>query len=83
MRRVYVGQAPHVEKEELRECFEKFGHILNIWVARNPPGFGFVTFETPEEANRAIQEGNGLEIHGDRILVELARDVGSLGGAQG
>ena len=71
--RVHVGNTARLEKEDLRQNFEQFGTVTNVWIARNPPGFGFVTFSTPEEAERAIREGNNMEIRGDRVSVELAR----------
>ena len=41
-KRLYVKGS--VTEEDLREAFSKHGEIDNIWVARNPPGFAFVTF---------------------------------------
>ena len=74
-RRVYVGNAARLEKEDLRDSFVQFGDIRDVWIARNPPGFGFVTFYKAEDAEKAIREGNGMEIRGDRVTVELARST--------
>ena len=73
--RVYVGNAARLEKEDLRDSFVQFGDIRDVWIARNPPGFGFVTFYKEEDAEKAIREGNGMEIRGDRVTVELARST--------
>ena len=72
MYRVHIGNTASLEKEDLRLAFEQFGTVTNVWIARNPPGFAFVTFSTPEEAEKAIREGNNMEIRGDRVSVELA-----------
>ncbi len=37
--------------------------------------FGFVTMETPEEAERCIRELSGTELKGKKITVELVRHV--------
>ena len=71
--RVYIGDAARLEKEDLRDSFAQFGEIRDVWIARNPPGFGFVTFYRPEDAEKAIRDGNGMEIRGDRVSVEMAR----------
>lgn len=77
--RVHVGNTANLEKEDLRQAFEQFGTVTNVWIARNPPGFAFVTFALPEEAEKAIREGNNMEIRGDRVNVELAhRRVGTV-----
>lgn len=33
--------------------------IKKVWVARNPPGFAFVEFEDPRDAEDAIAGMNG------------------------
>lgn len=72
--RVYVGNIFHVEKEDLRDAFSKFGPLRDVWVARNPRGFGFVTFEESADADKAIDEANGMDIRGEKVTVELARN---------
>ena len=39
-----------------------------------PRGFAFVEFETREEVEKALAEGNGKEIQGNRVDVTVARD---------
>ena len=51
----------------------KFGPIRDVWVARRPPGFAYVTFEKAEDAENAIREGNDGMIGDEKIRVELAR----------
>ncbi|CAD7953053.1 unnamed protein product [Amoebophrya sp. A25] len=60
--KVFVGNIKKdVEKDEISDVFEKFGEILSIWVAKQPPGFCFVTYRDPEDAKKAVQEVNGTE----------------------
>uniref|UniRef100_K3WQA0 RRM domain-containing protein n=1 Tax=Globisporangium ultimum (strain ATCC 200006 / CBS 805.95 / DAOM BR144) TaxID=431595 RepID=K3WQA0_GLOUD len=41
--RVYVGGLPRdATSREIQDGFSRYGHVSNIWVARNPPGFAFV-----------------------------------------
>ncbi len=41
--RVYVGNLPRdVQEAEVSDVFRRFGRIVSIWIARNPPGFAFV-----------------------------------------
>jgi splicing factor, arginine/serine-rich 7 len=49
--RVYVGGLhPNVERAELQREFQKFGSLADVWVARNPPGFAFLEFDDPHDA---------------------------------
>lgn len=40
---------------------------------KDPRGFGFVTMETPEEAEAATSALNATELHGKVISIEKAR----------
>jgi len=51
--------------EELIELkFSEFGKITNVKIAKdadgNSKGFGFVNFENPDSAKRAMEAMNGL-----------------------
>ncbi|XP_022901142.1 polyadenylate-binding protein 1A isoform X2 [Onthophagus taurus] len=52
--------------EELRTMFEKYGRITSYKIMSKDDGkskgFGFVAFEDPEAAERAVQDLNGKEI---------------------
>ncbi|KAE8892864.1 hypothetical protein PF005_g9701 [Phytophthora fragariae] len=72
--RVYVGGLPRdATSREIQDGFNRYGHVSNIWVARNPPGFAFVDFEDPRDADDAIRSMDGRDFLGGRIRVELAR----------
>lgn len=55
-----------LSEEELREMFEKYGRITSYKIMSKDDGkskgFGFVAFEDPEAAERAVAELNGKEI---------------------
>lgn len=46
--RVYVGGLPRdATTREIQDGFSRYGHVANIWIARNPPGFAFVVSSRP------------------------------------
>lgn len=54
--KVYVGDlGNNASKQELEDAFGYYGPLRNVWVARNPPGFAFVEFEDPRDAEDAIR----------------------------
>ncbi|CAI5746863.1 unnamed protein product [Peronospora destructor] len=70
--RVYVGNLlPRAKEVDLTTKFTQFGTIHSVWIARNPPGFAFVRFAAPDEAQRAVNaSGNGEMKILDKIAVE-------------
>lgn len=80
--KVYVGELdPKAEKREVEDCFAKIGPLRNVWVARNPPGFAFVEFEDPRDAQDAVRHMDGERIGAGRIRCEISR--GGRGGGRG
>lgn len=71
--RLYVGHITQSEEQDLRDFFSKWGAIKQVWVARQPPGFGYVTFENEADAERALAEGQGQVINGELIKLEVAK----------
>ena len=48
---VFVGNLPpDAEGRDLYDFFRKYGQINDAWVARKPPGFGFVWFDHDRDA---------------------------------
>lgn len=39
--------------------FSNYGAIRSIWVARKPPGFAFVEFEDPRDADDCVRQADG------------------------
>ena len=54
------------------QVFGGFGRIENIWVARNPPGFAFVTFSDPRDAEDAVRDKDGADFRGSRCVSTAA-----------
>ena len=82
--KVYVGDlGPNGNKQALEKEFERYGALKNVWVARNPPGFAFVEFEDPHDAEDAIRELDGKTVGNVRIRVEFAKNRGGGGGGGG
>lgn len=58
--KVYVGNlGNNASKNELEDIFSKYGPLRNVWVARNPPGFAFIEFEDPRDAEDAVRALDG------------------------
>ncbi|XP_046573770.1 serine/arginine-rich splicing factor 3-like isoform X2 [Haliotis rubra] len=71
--KVYVGDLGYgAAKQELEEKFSKYGPLRNVWVARKPPGFAFVEFEDPRDAEDATRALDGARMNGRRVHVEMS-----------
>lgn len=66
-----------VDEDMVREEFSTFGTITSVKVMTdekgNHRGFGFVCFNSPEEATKAVAEVNGRMINGKPVYVALAQ----------
>ena len=69
-----MGNLRRLNKDDITEAFEKFGKITDLWLATPPSGFGFLSFETPEEAEEAVRNMDGIDLHGTVIRVEFAKE---------
>lgn len=67
-------------QRDLEIEFERYGRIQNIWLARKPPGFGFVEFFDPRDAQDAVRGSDGRYILDKRVTVEISNRGGSGGG---
>lgn len=71
--KVYVGNlGSNASKHELESAFTKYGPLRNVWVARNPPGFAFIEFEDPRDAEDAVRGLDGTRMCGTRVRVEMS-----------
>ncbi|XP_028557027.1 polyadenylate-binding protein 4-like [Dendrobium catenatum] len=64
--------------EELIELkFSEYGKIFNVKIAKdeagNSRGFGFVNFENPEDAKKAVEAMNGLRLGSKKLYVARAQ----------
>lgn len=74
-RKLYVGNLKYsVTEEELRELFSRYGDVKNVRIIQNK-GFGFVEFDTLEEAEKAKNATNGTVFEGRAMRVEDAKPV--------
>jgi RNA recognition motif-containing protein len=85
MKKLFVGNlAWQTTEEDLRQLFSQYGNILSVKVVLDQytgrsKGFGFVEFETAEEANAAIEGLNEKPFHDRNIRVSQAQDRPSEG----
>ncbi|XP_071441749.1 polyadenylate-binding protein 1A isoform X2 [Hetaerina americana] len=75
---VYIKNfADDLDDERLREMFEKYGRITSHKVMTaddgKSKGFGFVAFEEPEAAEKAVDEMNGKDLNGKLLYVGRAQ----------
>uniref|UniRef100_UPI00358DF4E7 transformer-2 protein homolog beta-like n=1 Tax=Myxine glutinosa TaxID=7769 RepID=UPI00358DF4E7 len=71
------GMNMKTTEEDLRCIFELYGEILDVKVAFNRQlyrsrGYGFVHYTTVEEATKAKEHTNGMELHGHNIRVDYS-----------
>ncbi|XP_046389487.1 RNA-binding motif protein, Y chromosome, family 1 member F/J-like isoform X1 [Ischnura elegans] len=82
--KVYVGNlGSSASKHEIESAFGKYGPLRNVWVARNPPGFAFVEFEDPRDAEDAVRGLDGTRMCGTRVRVEMSTGRSRRGGGGG
>uniref|UniRef100_A0A8D3DFR4 Polyadenylate-binding protein n=1 Tax=Scophthalmus maximus TaxID=52904 RepID=A0A8D3DFR4_SCOMX len=66
-----------MDDEKLREVFSQYGNSMSIRVMTDDTGksrgFGFVSFERHEDAQKAVDEMNGKEFNGKLIYVGRAQ----------
>uniref|UniRef100_W5LGK8 Polyadenylate-binding protein n=1 Tax=Astyanax mexicanus TaxID=7994 RepID=W5LGK8_ASTMX len=69
-----------MDDEKLKDVFGKYGPALSIRVMTDESGkskgFGFVSFERHEDAQRAVDEMNGKELNGKQVYVGRAQKKG-------
>ena len=74
--KVYVGGLTDrpPSKEDLEYEFSYYGRLRNVWVARSPPGFAYIEFESSRDAKDAVRALDGKSLRGGiRMKVEMAK----------
>lgn len=75
-KKIYVGNIPFdCTREEILEIYQKYGDVTEVYIPRdantgNGRGFAFVTMEE-DKADQAIEETNGQEMGGRKLVVSL------------
>jgi len=87
---LYIGNlAREVSEDDLKQAFESFGQVESVNIIKDrfsgeSRGFGFVEMPSKDEALKAMEEAQGLEIKGRAVRVaEANRRPGGAGGGGG
>ncbi|XP_029348909.1 polyadenylate-binding protein 4 [Echeneis naucrates] len=66
-----------MDDDRLKELFDKYGKTLSVKVMTDTTGksrgFGFVSYEKHEDANKAVEGMNGTELNGKTVFVGRAQ----------
>lgn len=93
--KIFVASLPFkLEETDIRETFEEYGEVSSVKLVLDKEtgrkkGFGFVEMPDDEQAKKAIEDLNGLEIYGRAIAVTQAESKspgnrkGGFGGNRG
>lgn len=77
--RLFIGNLSYrTTNEDLFNCFQKFGKVLDHVIIKERDtgrsrGYGFVSFESREDADAAIRDMDGSDLDGRRIRVNIAQ----------
>ena len=80
--KLFVGGLPWAtDSQALQEAFDPHGEVVEAKVITDREtgrsrGFGFVTYATEAEAEKAAQAMDGQELGGRTIRCEIAREGG-------
>jgi len=78
-KKLYVGNLPYkTTSDDLQQMFAAAGSVISATVISDKfsgrsKGFGFVEMSTDEEATAAINQFNGQEMEGRKLVVNEAR----------
>ena len=78
-KKLYVGNLPYSMTDDLlRDLFAEAGNIDSATVITDrdsgrSKGFGFVEMPNDDDAKRAIEDLDGVEIEGKTIVVKIAK----------
>lgn len=88
-KKLFVGSLSwDTDDQGLRAAFEQFGPVEDAKVINDRDtgrsrGFGFVTFSSEADAQKAMQEMNGAVLDGRTLNVNEAQERGGRGGGGG
>lgn len=77
--KLFVAGLPwSVDDEQLRDLFSQYGAIISAKViidrdTNRSKGFGFVEFNSAEDANNALKALDGSDLEGRKLVVNVAR----------
>lgn len=76
---LFVGSLPfRMSGDELEELFAEFGKVASAKIITDREtgrsrGFGFVEFDSDDEAQAAVKSLNGKDVDGRALVVNVAR----------
>jgi len=76
---IFVGNLPYqTEESQVQDLFVRYGDVASVKIILDnmtgrSKGFGFVTMNDEESAQKAIQELNGVDLGGKNLTVNEAR----------
>jgi RNA recognition motif-containing protein len=77
---IYVGNLPFSwGASEVKKMFGRAGEICSVKVSIDrfsgrSQGYGFIEYASIKEANHAIEQFNGIEVHDRKLVVSKARN---------
>lgn len=78
--KLFIGGVSYsTDEQSLRDAFSRYGEVLDARIIMDREtgrsrGFGFITFNSVEEASSAIQALDGQDLHGRRVRVNYANE---------
>ncbi len=78
-KKLFIGNIEwKTTEEELEAAFSEFGEVEEAIIIKDkmsgrPKGFGFVSYKSEEEAEKAMDKLNGFEMNGRPLVVKEAR----------
>lgn len=75
---LYVKNIDHdITEKALEDKFSEFGKITNLIIMKDedesPRGFGFINFESPDDAKKAVEAMNGAQLGSKVLFVDRAQ----------
>ncbi len=77
--KIYVGNLSYgTTEDKLTAFFGQFGTIKETRLIKDratgdSKGFGFITYESADEANQAVEKANDVELDGRKMKVSIAK----------
>ena len=78
--KVFVGGLSwNTDESSLTQSFEQVGEVAEVNIIKDretgrPRGFGFVTFASSDDAQRAVERFDGKDLDGRNLKVNIAED---------
>jgi RNA recognition motif-containing protein len=87
--KIYVGNLPkNTDEQTVRDLFQKHGEVVDVKLIKDRfsgelRGFGFIEMPSKTDAQKAIQEVDGTELEGNKLIVNEARPQTDKSGRHG